>query len=129
MSDFTPLPIYPGQVGKYHLNRFRICVAPGSATDFARMKAISANLLAKMPAYMNPHTAKVAVDPRSWQGNPTLRFVGVARLKPFSVPIYDPIHGRWIDVPMPEKFRDWAIPDVHPDIVGVEAKTATSFMA
>lgn len=129
MSDFTALPIYPGQVGKYHLNRFRICVAPGPAADAVRMKAIGANLLTNMPAYMDPHTAKVAVESRAWQGNPTLRFVGVARLKPFSVPIYDPIHDRWLHVPIPEKVRDWVIPDIHPDLVGVQAKTATSFTA
>ena len=129
MGDFTALPIYPGQVGKYHLNRFRICVAPGPAADAPRLKAIGANLLANMPAYMDPHTAKVAVTPRQWQGQPTLRFLGVARLRPFSMPIYDPIHRRWIDVPVPEKIRDWLAPDIHPDVVGVEAMTPTSFTA
>lgn len=94
------------------------------------MKAIGANLLANMPAYMHPHTASVTVEPRQWNGQPTLRFIGVARLKPFSVPLlYDPIHNRWITVPVSERLRDLAIPDIHPDVVGVVAKTATSFTA
>lgn len=139
MGDFTPLPIYPDTSGigltrqyiptKYHMNRFRICVAPGPAANAAGMAAIGANLLTNMPNYMNPHTAKVALQPRQWAGQQTLRFVGVARFRPFSVPIYDPIHNRWWKVPVSEKIRDWMIPDVHPDVVGVQVKTANSFTA
>jgi len=140
LGNFHSLPIYPDTTGIaltqksfptfYHLNRFRISVAPPGA-ELVRYRALAANLLNDMPKYMHPHSASVKVKPLQWQGNQTLRFRGVARVKPFNVPIYNPLTRRWIDVPVPETLRDWMIPDVHTDWVGVEpgTQTATGFTA
>jgi len=140
LGNFHPLPIYPDTTGIaltqkafptfYHLNRFRISVAPPVA-ELARYRAIAANLVDDMPKYMHPHSASVKVKPLQWQGNSTLRFRGVARVRPFSVPLYNPLLRRWVDVPVPETLRDWMIPDVHTDWVGVEpgTRTATGFTA
>lgn len=140
MANFQPLPIYPDTTGIaltqqrfptfYHLNRFRICVAAPGA-NLAKYRTIAAHMLERMPEYMNPHTAKVEVQDRQWEGNKTLRFTGAAKVRPFSVPIYNPLERRWITVPVREEIRDWAIPDVHTDWVGVEpgTLTATGFTA
>ncbi len=134
MANFQSLPIFPDTTGIaltqqrfptfYHLNRFRISVAaPGG--QLAKYRTIAAQMLDHMPEYMNPHTAKVEVKGQQWEGHKTLRFTGAAKLRPFSVPIYNPLDRRWIDVPVPEQIRDWAIPDVHTDWVGVQPGTMT----
>lgn len=129
MSNFTDLPIVPGQVGMYHMNRFRICVQGPTAAEQAHFTRVGAQLLGHMPDYMHPHTAQVAPGPFSWNGLPTLRFIGVARIKPFSVPVFVPVLGQVYKIPVPEQIRDWMAPDIHPDVVGVVASTPTSFTA
>ncbi len=116
----------------YHLNRFRICVEPPGA-QLQRYRAIAADLAHDMPKYMNAHTAAVQAGTIKWNGQETLRFRGVAKLKPFSIPIWlvAPMLFPLPDVPVPEKLRDWAIPDIHTDWVGIQpgSKTGTGFTA
>lgn len=123
MVDFTPLSIYDG-VGKVHINRFRICVRPSASG--LREGQIGRALPGRMPHYMDPRTAAVVTDGREWQGSPTLKFRGVAVFRPFDLPITIPGPHR-IKIPVPEKVRNWMIPDVHTDQVGFADKGGTGF--
>jgi hypothetical protein len=135
------LPVFPDDTGNsltraispttFHLNRFRICVAP-PGKDIERYRTIAAHLAHDMPKYMNAHTAGVQLGAITWNGQKTLRFRGVAKLRPFSVPIYyPPFIPVPIVMPVPEQLRDWAIPDIHTDWVGIQpgSETATGFTA
>jgi hypothetical protein len=115
------------------LNRFRICVAP-PGKQLHRYQTIAAHLANDMPKYMNAHTAAVQAGAITWNGQKTLRFRGVAKLRPFSVPIWlvEPaLFPLPIGVKVPEFLRDWAIPDIHTDWVGVQpgSQTETGFTA
>lgn len=123
MSNMRPLPIYPGQVGKYHLNRFRIGVVPP-----ANPAAIAAGILTNMPRYMNSHTARVSPGPLPWNGHPTLRFVGVPRLRPFILPFDITIAGVRYNFVTPEILRELVVPpQIHPDLVGIIQTSSTGF--
>jgi len=124
MTDFTQLSIHNGY-GNVHMNRFRICVhAPRGR---GAIQAIAADLLANMPRYMAASSASVQFSNRTWNGNATLRFRGVARIRPFNVIVQLPIPGIPIPVPVPKKIRDWMAPDIHTDSVGLVARYASGF--
>ncbi len=126
MSDFTPLSIHNGH-GPVHLNRFRISVRP--LQDRAQIAAIGRSLMANMPRYMAPNTASAQLSARTWNGQPTLCFRGVARIRPFRMVTTLPIPGIPIPIliPVPAPIRDWMAPDIHTDSVGLIAGHATGF--
>jgi hypothetical protein len=117
MPDFSPLPIHSG-VGEVHINRFRVVVRPTRTAG--GMQEIAANLWRSFPDYLTNHnTASVERTARMYNGWPTLKFRGVARIRPFSIPIV--IGGVPIAIPVPAPVRDWMMPDLHTDWVGVVA--------
>jgi hypothetical protein len=117
MPDFTPLPIHHG-VGNVHINRFRVVVRPTRTAE--GMQEIAADLWRSFPDYLTNHnTASVERTARMYSGWPTLKFRGVARIRPFSIPIV--IGGVPIAIPVPASVRDWMMPDLHTDWVGVVA--------
>ncbi len=124
MSDFTSISIHNGY-GNVHMNRFRICVRP--PRDRSQIAAIGGSLMANMPRYMAANTASVQWSDRTWNGSGTLRFRGVARIRPFNVYVTIPVAGIPIPVPVPERVRDWMMPDLHTDCVGLVTKHGTGF--
>lgn len=111
MADFTPLPTFNG-VGSFHLNRFRVVVQPPA--NIATYERIAAGLFKDFPSYLNnPNTAKVESSPKLWNGHDTLKFRGVARIRPFSAPVGPG------GLPIPSSIRDWVMPDLHTDSVGI----------
>lgn len=121
----TALSIHNGY-GKVHMNRFRICVRP--PRDRNLVATIGTNLLWNMPVYMAASSASVKFGDYKWNDQPTLKFRGVARVRPFSVPVQIPIPGGIVvPVPVPARIRDWMAPDVHTDSVGLVAKHGTGF--
>jgi hypothetical protein len=126
MTDFTPLSIYKGY-GKVHVNRFRICMRPSLKPS--QIASIGAMLMENMPNYMNAHTASVKIGSKGWNGHNTLKFRGVASVRPFSLISTIALPGVPIPIPVPAKIRDWMIPDIHTDSVGAVAKHATGFTA
>jgi hypothetical protein len=126
MANYSPLSIHDGY-GNVHINRFRICVKP--TINAQRVAAIGAGLMQHMPKYMAKNTASVQVGDFSWNSYDTLKFRGVARIQPFSVPVTVPLPplGIPIHVPVPQKIRDWMVPDVHTDSVGAVVTHATGF--
>jgi hypothetical protein len=114
MTHFTPLPRDNGY-GNIHINRFRICVKPTLSP--AQIATIGRDLPAGMLKYMNSNTASVKVGSNAWNGHDTLKFRGVAKLKPF----------REITALVPDKVLDWAMPDIHTDSVGIVSKSADGF--
>lgn len=122
--SYTSLSIHGGY-GNVHMNRFRICVKPPrNRNDVA---TIGSNLLVNMGRYMAATSASVQFGDYNWGQDPTLKFRGVARLRPFSVPVQVPIGGIPIWIPVPKAVRDWMAPDVHTDSVGVVARHGTGF--
>ncbi len=122
MTDFSPLSIHNGY-GNVHINRFRVCVK--ATLNAQQIAAIGASIMENMPNYMAKNTASVQVGDHSWNSYDTLKFRGVARIQPFNVP--GPIPGIPISIPVPQKIRDWMMPDVHTDSVGAVVKHATGF--
>lgn len=123
--SYSPLSIHNGY-GNVHMNRFRICVKPPS--DRKLVATIGNNLLWNMPSYMAASSASVKFGDHRWSDQPTLEFRGVARLRPFSVPVQIPLPGGIVvPVPVPQRVRDWMAPDVHTDSVGLVAKHGTGF--
>jgi hypothetical protein len=124
MTDFTELSIHNG-VGNVHVNRFRICAHP--PRDRGQIATIGANLMANMPRYMAANTASVQRSDRTWNGHSTLRFRGVARIRPFYVLVQIPVPGIPIPIPVPDKIRNWMAPDIHTDAVGLVTQHETGF--
>jgi hypothetical protein len=124
MTDYKTLSIHNGH-GDVHINRFRISAHP--PRDRRQIAAIAESLFANMPNYMARNTASVVASNRVWNGRSTLKFRGVARLRPFSVPVKVPIAGIWIPVPVPKRVRDWMAPDIHTDSVGIVTQHGTGF--
>ncbi len=107
------------------MNRFRVSVRPpANRSDVAK---IGANLLWNMPTYMAASTASVKFGDGSWGSHPTLKFRGVARLRPFWVPVQVTYAGITVLIPVPQRVRDWMAPDVHTDSVGLVAKYDSGF--
>jgi hypothetical protein len=121
---YTPLSIHRGH-GRVHMNRFRISVMP--PTNRGQVAAIGRRLLDDMPKYMAASTAAVQRGEHPWNGHPTLKFRGVARFRPFSVPVPTGVPGLTLPIPIPARLRDWMIPDVHTDSVGVVSKHDSGF--
>jgi hypothetical protein len=124
MANYSALSIHNGY-GNVHINRFRICVKP--TLDAARIATIGGGLIQHMPTYMAKNTASVQVGDHSWNSYDTLKFRGVARIRPFSVPITVPVLGIPIQIPVPKQIRDWMMPDIHTDSVGAVVQHATGF--
>lgn len=124
MTDFTPLSIHDGY-GSVHLNRFRISVR--APRDSGQIASIGRALMGNMPRYMAASTASAQLSDRTWNGQPTLRFRGVARIRPFSVITTLPIPGIPIPIPVPARIRDWMAPDLHTDCVGLVVQHGTGF--
>ena len=80
-----------------------------------------------MSNYMAASSASVGLGDAKWGGNPTLKLRGVARLRPFSVPVQVSYGGITVWIPVPSRLRDWMAPDVHTDSVGIVAKHASGF--
>jgi hypothetical protein len=116
---YRPLSIHNGY-GNVHMNRFRICVRPPANRN--DVSTIGSNLLWNMEQYMDASSAAVQYGEHKWGGHPTLKFRGVARLRPFSVPVQVTYGGITVWIPIPERIRDWMAPDVHSDSVGVVAR-------
>jgi hypothetical protein len=130
MSKFSLLPIYNGY-GNVHMNRFRVCIQGGRS--LSEIYAIGARLAADMPKYMDARTASVAVNDETWKNRRTFKFTGVAKLRPFklissaiTVPVMPGISIP-VKVDVPDVIRDWAIPDLHTDCVGVVETGSTGF--
>ena len=107
------------------MNRFRVSVRPPADRD--EVARIGANLLWKMPSYMAASTASVRMGDGNWGNHPTLKFRGVAKLRPFSVPVQVSYGGITVWIPVPERVRNWMAPDVHTDSVGLVAKHGSGF--
>ena len=113
MADFEELPLQAG-VGVVHVNRFRVVVrAPADSGAYQR---IAASLFNNFPTYLdNISTASVTHSPKLFNGEQTLKFRGVARIRPFRVlPPALPV-----PIPVPRSLRDWMMPDLHTDYVGL----------
>ena len=134
MTDFKPLPIKDG-VGPVHLNRYRISMHP--SRDPAAAARIGRELFGMMVQYMDPRSASVQVNSRSWNGEKTLRFRGVAMFRPFEVgpslkvptaiprfPTALPTFKEVQLFSLPAWVRDLVIPDVHTNSVGAVAPHA-----
>ena len=130
--SFTNLPVGRGE-GPVHVNYFRTYLRPTGGQGLP-----SANdLMARLPDFMNPHTATAWVDQaHRYAGRPTLAFRGVARVRPFAVlptpglpsPItVVPLPDRLARAGVPENVRQMMIPQVHTDHVGVFATGTHSF--
>ncbi len=122
--SYSALSIHKGY-GVVHMNRFRVCVRV--PRDRRQVVTIGARLLDNMRHYMSPNTASVEAGDRSWKGRSTLKFRGVARIRPFKATLPTHIPGLGVRVPVPARVRDWMAPDVHTDSVGVVAKHGSGF--
>jgi hypothetical protein len=120
MTYYTPLSIHDGY-GNVHINRFRVCVKP--TLERNQINWVGARMISRMPYYMDSNTASVQLGDYAWGNNNTLKFRGVAKLRPFNMLITLPIGG--IAIPIPQKIRDWVMPDIHTDNVGVVATQDT----
>jgi hypothetical protein len=118
MTNFTPLSIHNGY-GNVHINRFRISVRAPLKQN--QINWVGARILNRMPYFMDSSTASVEFGDYPWMNNNSLKFRGVARIQPFSVPIKIPILGIPVEIPVPDVIRDWMMPDVHTDSVGMVA--------
>ncbi|MGI4732234.1 MAG: hypothetical protein ACRYFW_10835 [Janthinobacterium lividum] len=119
MATFTEQPVRSGY-GEVHVNYFRVFLSPraGEALPTGR------KLIDLMPTVMNPHTACVSIDKvHRWHGAETLKFRGVARLRPVALVGLTPI-------PLPksleryglsEEMRASLVPQIHTDSVGLAA--------
>lgn len=102
--------------GETHINRFRICARP--ITESQRI-TIGRNIAVNLPQYMDPASASVKLGDYKWANDrQTLKFRGITRIRPFSVPITGPIMGP-VSMQVPASIRDWMMPDAHTDSVGV----------
>lgn len=128
MTTFSELPAARG-VGPVHVNRFRTVIQPRPGLAMPSGEDLAAN----MPNFMDRDSASVAIDPgHLWAGRPTLMFRGVARVRPFAVPIPAfPSVGALPQligvspersVPVPPVLRNWMLPDINTDTVGLAAK-------
>lgn len=123
MVDFDPLYV-TGGVGPVHINRFRTRIRPNPGQAMPN----GYGLVNLMPRFMDGRTAQVAVDNhRRYRQEASLLFRGVARVRPFFMlrsvlPLpFPPGTPDWIkDLGVPEAVRDWIIPDIHTDSVGLE---------
>lgn len=102
MPTFLELPVRFGD-GPVHINYFRIYIRPKAGLTLPT----GLQLLQHMPDFMDPHTAKVRIEPAyRWAGFPSLSFRGVGR-------------ARSIGTLVPEKWREAAVPQLHIDAVGL----------
>lgn len=121
---YTALSIHNGRA-RVHMNRFRVCVkVPRNRADVAM---IGTNLLYNMSKYMAASTARADYGDYNWNDWPTLKFRGVARVRPFIVMVPPTIPGVPLPIPVPARVRDWMAPDMHTDSVGVVAKHGSGF--
>ena len=129
MALFDREPIADG-FGFYHINRFRICLKPSGPSALASLQA---NLIASMPFYMDPDTAKVVSDgAHPWEGRPTLMFYGIPVIRPFDgsiAPYLLPPGLRELAPLIPKEMRGIKLPALHTDSVGIlkESVTSTGF--
>lgn len=129
MPTFYELPIRGG-VGPVHLNRFRTRLKPRAGVKMPTGLALAE----LMPKLMDAKTATVWKDAaHSYRGKPTLMFRGVARIRPFvllgatPLPLPDWLPDAVKEIGMPEIIRDWMMPDVHTDSVGLVSLKASAF--
>ncbi len=121
--DYRALPVWTGD-GNLHVNYFRTFIRPFPGQTLPT----GAQLLATMPKFMDPHTASVWPDSRTWHGRATLMFRGKARVRPFMlwangmpltpvlpIPLPDELKAFGI----PEEIRQMMIPQWHTDSVGL----------
>lgn len=87
-----------------------------------------------MPKFMDAKTAAVWRDAaHSHHGRPTLMFRGVARVRPFAMlgsiplPLPDWVPESVKRIGVPESIRDWMMPDVHTDSVGLVSLKPSAF--
>jgi hypothetical protein len=92
------------------------------------------NLVAMMPKFMDGQTASVQPDrTNGWRGHPSLMFRGVARVRPFAmvyptpIPLPDWVPDAIKEIAMPSIIRDWMMPDVHTDSVGLTSLKSSAF--
>jgi hypothetical protein len=119
MATFLEQRLRTG-VGPVHVNRFRTRIKPRAGMTLPS----GADLANKMVSFMNPDTATVHADRRRWNSAPTLVFRGVARVRPFIAlaglpPIPVPLPQGLEKIGVPRIVRDWMIPDIHTDTVGI----------
>lgn len=117
-------------VGPVHLNRFRTRIKPRPGVKMPT----GLGLVELMPKFMNRRTAEVWRDVgHSYHGQPTLMFRGVARIRPFAMmgsiplPLPDWLPESVKRIGVPEQIRDWMMPDVHTDSVGLVSLKASAF--
>lgn len=131
LPTFYELPIRNG-VGPVHLNRFRTRIKPRPGVKMPS----GLTLAESMPTFMDARTATVWRDAaHSCYGRPTLMFRGVARIRPFvmlgsiPLPLPDWVPDAVKNIGVPDFLRDWMMPDVHTDSVGLVSLRPTAFTA
>ena len=133
MRMFSALPVHQGE-GPWHVNYFRVFITPRNVSPYQKPHLPSGrDLVSLMPTVMNPHTAAVEVDSHNWNNDPTLKFRGVARVRPFALvgtmpaPLPLPLPPKLAPYGISEGLRTLIIPQIHTDSVGLAVKSTHAF--